>query len=88
MTGKQNDSWSVNYSADTITLYKGSSFGSRNSEFDEKFSVGSNISLTGLTDITFDRLTGVPNSAVSISISAGGNNKTVTVNSQGAVTRQ
>src|SRR3990172_2374453 len=37
MMGKQGSEWSVNYSSNTIPLYKGTSFATRDSTFDEKF---------------------------------------------------
>lgn len=88
MMGKKGSSWSVNYSSNTITLYKGASFASRDPAFDEKFSVNPTVSITGMTDISFARITGLPAAGeATIAISSGNNNKTVTVNSQGVVSK-
>lgn len=88
MMGKQGSGWGVNYSANTITLFKGNSFISRDPTFDETFSVNSNISITGLTDLIFSRVTGLPTPTTStITISAGTNNKTITINSYGIVSK-
>lgn len=88
MLGKQGSAWSVNYSSNTITLFKGTSFASRNASFDEKFNVNPNVSVSE-TNISFARITGIPTPlTASITISSGNNSKTITVNSQGVVTRQ
>jgi len=92
MMGKNADSWSVNYSANTITLYKGNNFGVRDPSFDEKFTVNPNISVSGFTDLNFAKVSGLPSPGpfplnVSISSSSGNNSDVVTVNSQGVVSR-
>lgn len=88
MMSKQGSSWSVNYSLNTITLYKGTSYAGRDTSFDEKFSLNPNITISGLTDISFSRMNGLPTPSIStITISSGENNKTINVNSQGVVSR-
>jgi len=88
MVGKQGSAWSINYSLNTITVYKGSVFASRDVSFDEKFSINTNVSITGITDINFERLTGVPvPSSSTILITSGANSETITVNSQGVISR-
>jgi len=96
MMGKQRTNvtcnpcnWGVNYggTANTITLYLGNTFAGRNSAFDEKFSVNASISITGVTDVNFAKVTGLPNTTGTMTITGNGQTKTVTINSQGMVTR-
>jgi len=82
MAGKQNTSWGVKYVAGTITL-----FASTSSAFDETFGVNTNITVGGFSPVIFAKATGIPDSTPTITISGGGNTKTVSVNSQGAVSR-
>ena len=83
MMGKNDDKWGVNYSASKITLFKGSALGV-NPAFNESFTVNSNVTITGLTETTFARGTGIPSGILSITVSSTNNNsKTITVNSQG-----
>lgn len=82
MTGKGGGNWGVKYAPGTITLFKVGS-----AAFDETFSVNSNISVSGFTQITFSQVTGLPDSAPTITISGNNNSKTVSVNSQGVVNR-
>lgn len=90
MMGKQGGNWGVNYSSNTITLYQGNSYAARNSAFDETFSVNQSVTISGLGDNNLSRITGLPNGFTTpetITISGSGETKTITVNSQGVVTR-
>lgn len=87
MSGKQNSNWGVNYASQTITLYSGTSYVARNTAFDEKFNVNGTVSVSGLSDLNFARVTGIPTVSPTITISGGNNTKTVTVSSQGGISR-
>ncbi|MEK7534014.1 MAG: prepilin-type N-terminal cleavage/methylation domain-containing protein [Patescibacteria group bacterium] len=91
MMGKQNGVWGVRYtlSPKKITLYL-----SGNPAFDEIYNVNNNITISDFTDISFAKITGLPNSSgvpitspVTITITGGNNNKTITINSQGVVSK-
>lgn len=82
--------WGVNYGSFVITLYQGQSYGSRNQALDEKFNVSDSLTISGLTDLNFTRLTGIPSSGsfpMTITVSGLGSSKTITVNGQGVVSR-
>ncbi|MEK7067868.1 MAG: prepilin-type N-terminal cleavage/methylation domain-containing protein [Patescibacteria group bacterium] len=88
MAGKQNSNWGVNYGSQIITLYSGNSYDTRTAAFDEKFTVNSNISVSGLTDLNYARVTGLPiPTETTMTISGNNNTKTITVNSYGVVNR-
>lgn len=91
MTSKRGSSWGVRYGSNTITLYKGTTFGTEPA-FDEKFSVDSTISITsstGIVDWNFTRITGNPNNSPAAIIISGQNNlsKTINIYSHGLITR-
>lgn len=88
MAGKQGSAWSVNFSSNTITLYKGTNFASRDSSFDEKFNVNPTVSVNWSSDISYSRVSGLPTpTTATITISSGSNTKTVTMNSQGVISK-
>jgi prepilin-type N-terminal cleavage/methylation domain-containing protein len=87
MMGKQNGNWGVHNNTTSIILFQGSTFVGRNTAFDETFTVNSNITITGLTDLIFFRMTGTPSATPTIIISNANNTRTITVNSQGVVNR-
>lgn len=79
--------WGVNYGSSLLTLYQGSSFGSRNAALDEKFDVNTSLTVTNF-DLNFTRVTGLPGSTPAITITGNqGTTETITINSQGTVTR-
>ena len=83
MMGKQNGVWGVRYtlSPKKITLYLTGS-----SAFDEIYNVNDNITVT-VFDITFAKITGLPSATPTITITGGDNSKTITINSQGVVSK-
>ncbi len=93
MMGKQNSAWGVKLdnTAHTITLYEGTSYAS--TPFNETFTINPTITLSssGATDISFARKTGLPNIASTLTFtitgSASHTTKTVTMNTQGMVSR-
>lgn len=82
MTGKQNGIWGVKYVSNKITMYL-----SGNLAFDENYSVNDNITISGFTDISFAKITGLPSASGTITISGNNSSKTVVINSQGVVSR-
>ncbi len=84
LMGKQNGVWGVKYSspANEITLYL-----TGTSAFDENFSVNNNISVSGFTDISFAKATGIPSSTATIIVSGSNNNRTMMINSQGVISK-
>jgi len=91
MTGKQNGVWGVKY-VSTPPPHKIVLYLTGNTAFDESFSVNDNITISGFTDISFAKATGIriPSIPDTITITISGDNstKTVTINSQGVVSRQ
>lgn len=87
MMGKQNGNWGVHNNTSSIILFQGSTFATRNTAFDESSPVNTNISITGLTDIIFSRMTGTPSAIPAITIANGNNIRTITINNQGIVNR-
>ncbi len=86
MTGRQNDSWGVRFGSNTITLFKGPSYAGRTPAFDENFTENANISTT-FTEIVFAKITGLPNTTGTYTITGSNSSKQITVNSQGVASR-
>ncbi len=79
--------WGVNIAPSIITIYQGNSYLSRNVSLDEKININPKISVTGATDINFSRVTGIPNSTPTITVSGLGSTKTLSINSYGVVSK-
>jgi len=87
MMGRQNGTWGVAYNSNKIQLFQGNTFATRNTAFDESFSVNTNISITGFTELTFTKATGTPSASPTITVAGNNNTKIITINSLGVISR-
>lgn len=72
-SGKQNGPWGVYYGTiggvNKIVLYQGSSYAAHtNTAYDESFAVNPNVTITGLSDINFAQVSGIPSENTTITI--------------------
>lgn len=82
---KDDSGWGVRIQSSSVTLYKGSSFTGRNTNFDEILALSSSTA-TGLGDVQFAKLTAAPNTTGSITLTSNANDiRTVTLNAKGVV---
>lgn len=90
MMGKEDGGWGVHFGSNVITLFHGNTYATRDTNFDERFTVNSNVSIVAVpsvVEIDFTKMTGLPSSTPTITLSGNGTNKVITVNSQGVATR-
>lgn len=81
-----DSSWGVHIGSGKITLFKGASYVSRDTDYDEETSVPSTISASGLTEVVFDLLTGEPQTIGTLTISSvNGDIRTIFITSKGVV---
>lgn len=83
----QNDSsWGVRVDPGVITLYKGTTFSNRDSSFDEVTTFPANMTISAPVEIYFAKLTGLPNSTPSLTLTSVQNDsRIITINSKGVV---
>lgn len=81
-----DNNWGVQIQTGVITIFQGASYSSRNTDYDETYSIASSITPSGLTEIVFNKMTGLPQSTGDIILtSTNGDTKTITINSKGTV---
>lgn len=84
--GNTNNSWSVEIQPGTVTLFQGTSFASRDTNYDETISIPGTITPSGLSEVQFAKLTALPNTTGTITLTSTANaTRTVTINAQGMV---
>ncbi len=85
--GMDGDSqWGIYAAANSIILFRGSSYASRDASFDEVSPMPSGITLSGTAELHFVKLTGFPISAGVLTITSVDNEtRTVAINSRGTV---
>ena len=83
----QGDSpWGVEMEPQTITLFKGQTFNSRDVSQDEVFTLTIPLRYSGLTEVVFAKFSGEPVSSGNISLSNSANqSRGITVNPKGVV---
>lgn len=85
LSSKENSNWGVQYTGNTITLFKGTSYAARDTAWDEIYESNANLSISGPNEIVFTKMSGLPSTTGTITITGVSTSKTVTINSQGVV---
>lgn len=86
--GAKGDSqWGVRVQNASMTLFKGTSYETRDSALDEVISIPPTFTVSGLSDVVFSKMLALPNSTGSVVIAHGSTNntRTVSINAQGMV---
>lgn len=83
---KNDSAFGVKFLSGSYILFQGSLYGEVPSE-DESFALPSGVFTSGIGEIVFAKLTGLPNVTAILTIISNNDNQTITINSQGAVTR-
>jgi type II secretory pathway pseudopilin PulG len=84
--GMDDDSaWSVAVQPGTATLYKGTTFVSRDAAYDEVINLPATISVSGLSNIPFTKFTGLPGTTGTITLTSTNDTRTITINTKGMV---
>jgi len=77
--------WGVKVQNGASTIFKGNTFASRDTAFDETTSVSPNITVSGLSEIILTKFTGVPVATGTLTLATGHDTATISVNAQGTV---
>lgn len=86
LSGSQDDNWGVQINAGTITIYRGSSFSSRVSGFDQVADMAGSIAPSGLSEVNYAKITGIPSATGSFLLTGlYGKVNTLSINAKGMV---
>jgi prepilin-type N-terminal cleavage/methylation domain-containing protein len=81
-----DSTWGVEFLSSGVTLFKGASYATRDTTWDETISLPNTVTLSGTSEIVFGKLSAAPNAVVSVTLSSTTNDaRTVTVNGEGMV---
>jgi type II secretory pathway pseudopilin PulG len=80
--------WGVVINASSVTIFQGVTYATRISSFDETYSFGTALIVTGLSEVDFTKFTGLPMMTGTTTISATGAtaSKIININAKGNVT--
>ena len=78
--------WGVDVRSGSITVYKGASYATRDTTFDELFDMPTSITPSGLGGAVFTKFTGLPQTTGTITLTSNANEvRNITINSKGMV---
>ncbi len=84
--GSGDMTWGVRVGVGSILIYKGSNYVLRDSSFDENTSIPTTIVPTGVNEITFSKVLGVPSATGTFILTSQANEtRTITINEKGMV---
>ena len=85
--GVQGDSqWGVRVNTGSIVVFKGTVYAARDPNYDETFDIASSITPSGLTEVIFAKLTGLPQSTGTTTLTSSLNSvRNVNINGKGRV---
>lgn len=86
LASEGDSTWGVAIATGTVTIFKGSSYASRDANYDEVFTTSAAIGPSGLTQVTFVRGSGSPSASGTTTLtSTTGETRDIVLNTQGMV---
>lgn len=85
MEGKSGGSWGVTITGGDIVFFQGTSYAARDTSFDETYTLPSSLTVNGMNETVFARMTGIPNITSTVTFSGGGVTHTLFLQPQGTV---
>ena len=80
-----DSNYGVYFTQQNYILFKGNSYLTRDSQYDEIFNFSAIMNISGLNEITFSRLEGKPSVTGNIVLSSNGNTATININEIGRI---
>lgn len=77
--------WGVKVQSGSIVVFKGASYATRDTAFDETFEVLGTIGIGGVTETVFSKFTGLPLTTGTLNLSTEGDSRSVSINEKGTV---
>lgn len=78
-------SWGVKVQTGSIVIFKGASYAARDINFDETFDVPTSIGVSGTGEYVFAKMTGLPQSTGTVTLTSESDTRTVSINAKGMV---
>lgn len=85
-SGSDDSQWGIQIQSNTVTLYKGAVFASRDTTYDETYTIPPTISVSGDATTVFAKLSGLPDAAGTTTLTSVSTDvRTVSINAKGMV---
>lgn len=85
-SGDGDSPWGIKIESDSIILFKGANYSSRDEDFDEIFLISGSIEPSDINEIVFEKFSGIPSTDGIITLTSTNNEtRIITVNERGMV---
>jgi prepilin-type N-terminal cleavage/methylation domain-containing protein len=88
LTQKNDSSFGVRILSDSYILFEGDSYAARNLTEDESFTFAANITPSGLDEVVFAKLTGIPSATGLVTLTLDSASVDLDINSHGKIEKQ
>ena len=78
--------WGVKVLNDSIVIFKGTSYATRDSDFDEEFDMPATVDVGATNEVVFTKFTGFPTATGTINLTTEGDSRSIAVNEKGTIT--
>ncbi|PCI19705.1 hypothetical protein COB64_03265 [Candidatus Wolfebacteria bacterium] len=85
---KNNSAFGVKILSDSYVLFQGNSYVGRTVTEDESFSLSGGITISGIDEVVFNKLTGISSTTGTITVTSGSDSQILNINAQGKIERQ
>jgi prepilin-type N-terminal cleavage/methylation domain-containing protein len=84
-SGKGDSKWGVKILTNQVIIFKGDNYTARDVSFDDTLNFSGGITASGLSEVVFDKITGVTTMVGTVVLSNGSDNKNIIVNEKGTI---
>lgn len=85
---KNDNAFGVKFLSGSYVLFQGSSYAARTISEDESFTLPGGVTTSGIDEIVFAKLTGIPNTTGALTVTLGSDSQALDINSHGKIERQ
>lgn len=85
MSGEDDSAWGVNVTSGDIVIFKGNTYATRDTTYDETYGISLSITLSGQLEYDFAKITGLPTQTGTATFTDNNYQKQVVVNAKGIV---
>lgn len=81
----EDSQWSVNIQTGQVIIFKGTDFSGRDQSFDETIRIRGVSNISGLSQIEFSKVFGIPQNSGSLTLSNDSENRVIQINEEGII---
>ncbi len=85
-SGKGNSKWGAEIISNSVVVFKGNTYATRDTTADQNISFSGGISASGLSEVVFEKITGITGTTGTIILTNGTDTKNININAKGTVT--